>query len=90
MQWLGVRVQDVLANVRDDETVLRLSARDRSKAVAMLDRLQQQCEDAVDEQCKVELQRMLLLNVKAEIQIFEDRPAGLEGWLDRKIRSQKC
>ncbi len=88
MQWLGVRPEDVLADVHEDESVLRLTARDRRKAVAMLERLSGALEGAVDEQCRLELQRMLMLNIKAEIQILEDRRGGLEGWLDAKIRKQ--
>jgi meiotic recombination protein SPO11 len=89
MQWLGIRTDDVLAEVQDDEAVLKLTARDRRKAVAMLDRLSGEAEAGVaGEQCRIELQKMLMLNVKAEIQILEDRPGGVHGWLDQKIRKQ--
>lgn len=86
MKWLGVRAEDILAGLRDDEAVLRLTARDRRKAVAMLEKLSQEDGSRIDEQCNVELQRMLQLNIKAEIQILEDRPDGLQGWLDSKMR----
>jgi meiotic recombination protein SPO11 len=85
MQWLGVRADDVLKGVRDDEAVLRLTTRDRRKAIAMLERLCPKPAFGMDEQCKVELQRMLMLNVKAESQILEYRSGGLEGWLDDRI-----
>ena len=88
MQWLGIRAADVLAEVRDDESMLKLTSRDRKKAVAMLGRLNQESEAVVDEQCRIELQRILVLNTKAEIQLLEDRPGGLEGWLDGRIRMQ--
>ncbi|KAF7507604.1 hypothetical protein GJ744_010274 [Endocarpon pusillum] len=88
MQWLGVRAADVLAEVQNDESVLKLTSRDRKKAVAMLGRLNRESEAVVDEQCKIELQRILVLNVKAEIQLLEDRPGGLEGWLNGRIRMQ--
>lgn len=88
MQWLGMRADDVLADVQDDESVLRLIARDRRKAVSMLERLRTWSEERFDEQCRLELQKMLMLNMKAEIQIFEDRPGGLDGWLDDKIRKE--
>jgi meiotic recombination protein SPO11 len=32
-----------------------------------------------------ELQVMLMLNVKAEMQILEQRDEGLRGWLDGKL-----
>lgn len=88
MQWLGVRTDEVLNGLRDDEAVLQLTSRDRSKAVTMLERLCMQSSVGIDEECKVELQRMLILNVKAEIQLLEDRPGGLAGWLDDRIRRQ--
>jgi meiotic recombination protein SPO11 len=88
MQWLGVRVDDILADVQDDESVLKLTARDRRKAVAMLDWSSSETTDKVDEQCRMELQKMLMLNIKAEIQILEDRPRALERWLDRKMEGE--
>jgi meiotic recombination protein SPO11 len=89
MQWLGIRTDDVLADVQDDEAVLKLTARDRRKAAAMLERLGGEAEaGGVDEQCKIELQKMLMLNIKAEIQILEDRCGGLQGWLERRIKKQ--
>ena len=88
MQWLGVRVDDVLEGVQVDEAVLRLTERDRRKAVAMLRRLYEKSWNSRDEEYKIELQRMLMLNVKAEIQILEDRLGGVEAWLDDKIRKQ--
>ena len=88
MQWLGLRTDDVVACVQDDESVLKLAARDRRKAVAMLERLSRRFEGEIDEQCSVELQRMLMLNIKAEIQILEDRRGGVETLLGGKIRKQ--
>lgn len=88
MQWLGVRTEDVLADLQDDAAVLRLTQRDRGKAISMLERAGGETGCRVDEQCRIELQRMLILNIKAEIQILEDRRGGLEGWLDEKIRKQ--
>lgn len=83
MQWLGVRMRDVLAAVEDDEAVLRMTGRDRQKAVRMLEGFMG--ADQTDEQCKAELQTMLVLNVKAEMQILDDRRGGLPAWLDGKI-----
>jgi hypothetical protein len=31
---------------------------------------------------------MLMLNVKAEIQLLDDRPAGLVQWLEQRIRKE--
>jgi meiotic recombination protein SPO11 len=88
MQWLGVRVDDILPDVQDDESVLKLTARDRRKAVAMLDWSSSGTIDEVDQECKIELQKMLMLNIKAEMQILEDRPWALERWLDRTMERE--
>ena len=88
MHWLGIRADDVLKGVGDNEAMLRLTARDRRKAVAMLERLCQQPEFGANERCKFALQQMLIFNVKAEIQILEDRSGGLQRWLDDRIRNQ--
>jgi meiotic recombination protein SPO11 len=92
MQWLGVQMmRDVLATVEDDEAVLRMTGRDRRKAARMLEGLMIGAgtggEDRTDEQCKAELQVMLMLNLKAEMQILDERPGGLPAWLDRRIES---
>lgn len=88
MRWLGVRIHDVLPHLQDDGSTPKLTARDRRKAVVMLERLRMESEDKVDMQCRIELQRMLALNIKAEIQILEDRNDGLEGWLRKALRKQ--
>jgi meiotic recombination protein SPO11 len=88
VQWLGVRIDDILVDVQDDESVLKLTARDRRKAVAMLERSSSESTDKVDEQCRMELQQMLMLNIKAEIQILEERPWALERWLNGKMGRQ--
>jgi meiotic recombination protein SPO11 len=87
LQSLGVRMKDVLADIGDDEAVLKLTRRDRTKAVKMLERLQyDDGENEMNAQCKSELQTMLMLNLKAEMQILDDRWGGMPDWLDTKIR----
>lgn len=88
MQWLGVWTEDIFSGAQDDEPTLKLTPRDRRKAVAMMKTLDVQSVDRVDEQCRVELQKMLILNIKAEVQILEDRNGGLERWLRRKLKKQ--
>lgn len=85
LKWLGVHLIDVQGS-RDYETVLHLSQRDRNKAIAMLRSLERQSEDGINIKCQVELQKMLMQNIKAEIQILDDRIGGLDGWLDQKLK----
>lgn len=73
LQWLGLR-GDHLAQHSDEihatQGLLPLTVRDRAKAAKML---QQPCWIAGDEQIEIEreLQRMLMLNVKAELQFLD-------------------
>jgi meiotic recombination protein SPO11 len=72
-----------------DHPLLRLTERNRQRARAMLARSLMR-SDAGDvwpewETWRRELQVMLMLNVKAEMQILEQRDEGLRGWLDGKL-----
>lgn len=84
MKWLGVRLDDVVVGAADDAPLLPLSPVDRERIRATLAR-QVDGGDAVQQQCFSELQKMLVLNVKAEIQILDERPGGLVQWLERKV-----
>lgn len=87
LHWLGLRMSDVIADAdpEGDDASVRMSARDRKKAVAMLDNSPVWAVDGPEPEWRVELQRMLMLNLKAEIEIVYDREGGLEGWIDRKM-----
>lgn len=82
LQWLGLRseVFGQQDNLHQSQGLLRLTARDRRKARHMLTRdiFAEQCEDSA---WRRELQVMLYLNVKAEIQLVEAQADGLLGWL---------
>ena len=86
IQWLGIRGQDVLAENGQDEynDLLRLSARDRNKAVAMLENDVLQ-EGGKEEEWRRELQVMLMLNVKAEMEVLDERGLGVKGWVEEKL-----
>jgi len=84
MRWLGVKLDDVTAGAADDEPLLPLTLVDRDRITAMLTR-QVADADTVQQQCFAELQKMLVLNVKAEIQLLDDRPGGLVHWLEERI-----
>ncbi|KAF2841276.1 DNA topoisomerase IV, alpha subunit [Patellaria atrata CBS 101060] len=86
MRWLGVKSTDVVLEDDEQESqgLMKLSARDRGKATKMLDR--EVCaEDAPESPWRREIQMMLFLNVKAEIQILETRSGGIEKWLQSKL-----
>jgi hypothetical protein len=42
----------------------------------------------VQHECSTDLQNMLMVNVKAEIQVLDGRPAGLVQWLEQRIRKE--
>ncbi|KAL3459844.1 meiotic recombination protein spo11 [Aspergillus heterothallicus] len=88
LQWLGLRTSDVIEDsteTQNDDEPMRLTMRDRKKIVAMLSRNPVFAVDGPEPEWRVELQRMLMLNVKAETEIRYDREGGLEGWIDRKM-----
>lgn len=87
IQWLGVRSQDVLAgNDQDDYNgLLRLSARDRKKATDMLEKSEALREGGKEEEWRRELQTMLMLNVKAEMEVLAEREGGVKLWVEEKL-----
>ena len=87
IQWLGIRVGDVLSRtVQDDyHGLLTLSARDRKKAVGMLERMEPLQESGMEEEWRRELQVMLMLNVKAEMEVLAEREGGVKRWVDEKL-----
>ncbi|KAF4213284.1 hypothetical protein CNMCM5878_000095 [Aspergillus fumigatiaffinis] len=87
LRWLGLRTSDIIggADSFGDEAFIRLSPRDRKKAIAMLANNPVWAEDGPEQEWRTELQQMLMLNLKAEIEILYDRQEGLEGWIDKKM-----
>jgi meiotic recombination protein SPO11 len=83
IHWLGIRSTDLQQESADEaQGLLRLSARDRGKAVKMLGNE----IFAVETEWRRELQVMLFLNVKAEIQVVSGfGRVGLEGWAEGRI-----
>ena len=86
MEWLGLRSDALLG--RDvnnkDQGLLRLSSRDRRKAMKMLEK-SQVSEGGTEPQWRRELQVMLMLGVKAEMEIMTETVDGLEGWADKRL-----
>ncbi|KAF5867196.1 endodeoxyribonuclease [Aspergillus alliaceus] len=89
LRWLGLRTSEVVtgASNNDDEALIRLTARDRKKIITMLSNNPVWMEEGPELEWRAELQQMLMLNLKAEIEILYDRDGGLEGWVDRKMES---
>jgi len=74
LQWLGLRSEQIMSRheLRSNQGLLTLSSRDRNKARKMLEWEVL----AEDEDLRRELQIMMMLNVKAELQLLD---AGSEG-----------
>ncbi|CAG8972767.1 hypothetical protein HYALB_00006859 [Hymenoscyphus albidus] len=84
IQWLGVRSRDFLHEERDLQGLLKMTSRDRRIAGKMLGKKMFE-EGGCESECRRELQVMLMLNVKAEIQILGNGER-LGGWLDGKLK----
>jgi len=86
IRWLGLRSPQPTSavSVHQDQGMLRLSARDRRKASKMLER-EVFAECGPEPEWRREVQVMLVLNLKAEIQLLETRPGGLTKWLLEKL-----
>lgn len=86
-RWLGVQSKDLHAYEQAGgcDGLLRLTARDRRKATLMLEK-EIFAEDGPEVGWRRELQVMLMLNVKAEIQLLSGREGGLERWLEERLQ----
>lgn len=87
LRWLGLRTSSVVSGTDSigEESFLPLSSRDRKKAIAMLSS-PTFAEVGPEPTWRAELQQMLMLNLKAEIEILYERDGGLEGWLDKQMQ----
>ena len=83
IQWLGLRSEHVLSDkaTHADQWLLTLTARDRKKARSMLG--WQILEG--DEDLRRELQVMLMLNLKAELQLLDATPDGMSKLLESSL-----
>ncbi|KAF2448629.1 DNA topoisomerase IV, alpha subunit [Karstenula rhodostoma CBS 690.94] len=100
LQWFGVQSHHIArapgnegdtttAALAATEGVMRLTARDRKKAHHMLE--WGVCgEHGSEPGWRAELQRMLMLNVKVEMQILDELPGGLVSWLSNQLEVMRC
>lgn len=91
LQWLGLRVSDIIAvpEVLGDTALLSLTIRDRKKITAMLRNSPVWASNGPEPEWRAELQRMLVLNLKAEVEILYGCQGGLEGWINRRMFRQE-
>lgn len=85
IEWLGI-TSDVIRDIHRDKSQawLRLTLRDRRKALKMLEK--PTCYEEVEASWRRELQVMLMLNIKAEIQILGEY-SNLEDYLSFELQS---
>jgi meiotic recombination protein SPO11 len=97
IRWLGVKSYQVSrAPVGESVTdtgvmpelqgLMKLTARDRTKAARMLE-WDLCAEDGPEKEWRHELQSVLMLNVKAEMQILDELPGGLVSWLSGELEN---
>ncbi|KIX94171.1 uncharacterized protein Z520_10197 [Fonsecaea multimorphosa CBS 102226] len=94
MRWVGLKAEDVVSNNDIGSPVLQLSKRDRVTAIGLL--ASQEWRDQAGtvlpglQEAVTEIQRMLMLNRKAEIQSLDEGQGGLEDWLTGRLIQQLC
>ena len=90
IQWLGVRSCDIVSSADGEEYkgVLRLSGRDRHKARKMLENNVVLGEEGRESEWRREVQVMLMLNVKAEMEVLAEREGGVAGWVEGRLLVQ--
>ena len=80
VNWLGPKSKDMCGdNGNEENGLLKLTDRDRSKALGLLERI------GKDYEWRRELQVMLMMGFKAEIEILGERLEGLQGWVERRL-----
>ncbi|KAF2402933.1 DNA topoisomerase IV, alpha subunit [Trichodelitschia bisporula] len=87
LHYLGIdsAILSEQGNARQEQGLLQLSLRDRRRAMAMLRRAPF-VEGGKEPGLRRELQVMLMLGVKAEIQVLEARDGGLVRWLKEALK----
>ncbi|KAH8805768.1 Spo11/DNA topoisomerase VI subunit A [Xylogone sp. PMI_703] len=83
MRWLGIKNQHIMSTSDIERGIISLTTRDRRVATSMLAR-DPFSVGGEEKEGRRELQVMLFLNIKAEIQAL-NHGEGLESWLDRHL-----
>jgi meiotic recombination protein SPO11 len=83
MKWIGIKSQDV------GDGAMALSQADRVRAHNLLEVMLAKGDVGSKlAECVSELQRMLMLNVKAEIQILDNDARVMMSWLEDKMTDE--
>lgn len=87
IRWLGLRTSDAVADADPlgDDALGSLTPRDRKKAISMLSNNPVWADDGPELEWRAELQVMLMLNLKAEIETLYNREGGIERWIDQQM-----
>ena len=88
LRWLGVKSSDIRQDMTEGdgkEQRLCLSKRDRKKAIKMLESSQVVSESGLEQSWRRELQVMLMLGVKAEMEALSKRDNGLVDWVEYEL-----
>ncbi|KAL6706336.1 endodeoxyribonuclease [Coniothyrium glycines] len=95
IRWLGIKSQHISQTSQNEvrpegdaavqlQGLMRLTSRDRNRATRMLE--WDLCAvDGREQDWRRELQTMLMLNVKAEMQILDELPTGLVPWIIKQL-----
>ena len=87
IRWLGLQSRhlfDKSSSLISSNGLLPLSIRDRKLAKKMLAQ-SSFVEETGESEWRRELQTMLMLGCKAEMEILDDREGGVEGWLEEAL-----
>ncbi|KAI4180102.1 MAG: hypothetical protein LQ346_007058 [Caloplaca aetnensis] len=95
IRWLGLRSGDLdteklLSSSHGDQRkgILVLSARDRKKAVKMLEK-ETYGEAGPEQEWRRELHTMLMLNMKAEMEMLSERKGGVVKWVQERLCEER-
>lgn len=85
MKWLGVDMCDLICVTQVMNESVSMTRRDRDRARAMLKRIKRCDMAGQGTEMRRQLQTMLMLGKKMEIQAVDRVEGGLCGWLERRI-----
>lgn len=89
LRWLGVKSSDVCQEMIEgdgkERNQLYLSKRDRKKAIKMLESSEVVTEGGLEQSWRRELQVMLMLGVKAEMEALAKKDDGLVDWVEYEL-----
>ena len=93
VQWLGLKCEHMTLagdDVHASQGLLSLTTRDRRKATKMIEQYNIAEPDEHDVQYRQALQTMLILNMKAELQLLDAAPHGMLDLLMSRLGDVQC